>query len=144
MATERLRRGLPALWAGLLLAIGGIAAPAAFELLARADAGRLVGRLFAIEAWLGLLLGAGLLLLERRRARAEAEQGAGSVLSTPMLLLLGALFCTVAGHFALLPMMDLARAGQGPLSFGALHAISALLFVLKTGLLLVLAWRVQR
>ena len=143
MAAERLRRGLPALWAGLLLAIGGIAAPAAFELLARADAGRLVGRLFAIEAWLGLLLGAGLLLLERRRARAEA-QGAGSVLSTPMLLLLGALFCTVAGHFALLPMMDLARAGQGPLSFGALHGISALLFVLKTGLLLVLAWRVQR
>lgn len=141
---DRLRRSLPALWAGALLAVGGMAAPAAFALLTRADAGRLVGRLFELEAWSGLALGAALLLLERRHARALADAGAGSVLSTNLLLLLAALFCTVAGHFALLPMMDQARSGRGPLSYAMLHGISALLFVLKTSLVLLLAWRVQR
>ena len=40
------------------------------------------------------------------------------------MLALGALFCTVAGYFALQPMMADARAGRGALGFGALHAIS--------------------
>lgn len=141
---ERLRRSLPALWAGVLLAIGGMAAPAAFALLARADAGRLVGRLFELEAWSGLALGAALLLLERRHALAQADAGTGSVFSTNLVLLMAALFCTVAGYFALLPMMDQAKSGQGALSFAMLHGISALLFVLKTSLVLLLAWRVQR
>jgi hypothetical protein len=38
-------------------------------------------------------------------------------------------------------MMDAARAGQGSLSFGALHGISAGFFVLKGLLVLALAWR---
>ena len=43
---ERLARLLPALWAGLLLAIAVVAAPAAFAALPSADAGRVVGRMF--------------------------------------------------------------------------------------------------
>jgi len=58
-----------------------------------------------------------------------------------MMLALGALFCTVAGYFALQPMMAAARAGQGPLSFGQLHAVSAVFYGLKLLLVLVLAWR---
>ena len=138
---ERLRRLIPGLWVGLLLCIAGIAAPAAFAMLARADAGRVVGRFFVVEAWASLALAMLLLAIERGRARERAEASQGSVLSTEMLLVLGTVFCTVAGYFALQPLMPAARAGQGALSFGQLHAISAAMLVLKIMLLAVLAWR---
>ena len=57
------------------------------------------------------------------------------------MLALGTLFCTVAGYLGLLPMMAQARTGQGPLSFGQLHAVTATFFAIKTGLVLALAWR---
>jgi hypothetical protein len=141
MFVERLRRLLPALWAGVLLGIAAIAAPAAFATLERADAGRLVGRIFLQEAWLSLLLAVLLLSIERARARQAAEAGRGSVLSTEMLLLLGTMFCTVAGYFVIQPMMPAARAGQGPLSFGQLHAISSVFYGAKLLLVAALAWR---
>jgi len=141
---EHLRRLLPGLWAGVLLCIAAIAAPAVFAQLERADAGRVVGRIFVQEAWLSLALGALLLVIERARAQRAAEAGTGSILSTEMLLVLGAVFCTVAGYFALQPMMPAARAGQGPLSFGQLHALSSAFYAVKVLLLLALAWRVAK
>jgi hypothetical protein len=138
---ERLRRLIPGLWLGLLLSIAAIAAPAVFAMLERADAGRVVGRLFVVEAWTSLLLAMLLLAIERGRALGRAEASAGSVLSAEMLLVLGAVFCTVAGYFAIQPLMPAARAGQGAFSFGQLHAISSVFFALKIVLLLVLAWR---
>jgi len=128
-------------WVGVLACIGAIAAPAAFATLARADAGRLVARVFMVEAYLSLAVAMLLFLIERRRTRDAAEAGQASLLSANLVLLLGTLFCTVAGHFAIEPMMEAARAGQGPWSFGALHAASSGLFVLKSLLVLVLAWR---
>ena len=59
-----------------------------------------------------------------------------------MLLLLGTLFCTVAGYFALQPLMEGTRTGQGPLSFGQLHGISVGFFLVKLLCILGLAWRV--
>jgi len=141
MLLERLRRLLPGTWAGVLLCIAAIAAPAAFALLDRPTAGQVVGWFFQREAWLSLVLAVGLLLLERPHARAAAAAGQGSVLSTEMLLLLGTVFCTVAGYFALQPLMAGARSGQGPLSFGQLHMISVGFFVLKLLCILALAWR---
>ncbi len=82
-----------------------------------------------------------LFLIERKRSRDAATAGSGSVLSLDLVLILGALFCTVAGYFAVQPMMVAARAGQGAWSFGALHAVSGGLFVLKGLLVLTLAWR---
>jgi hypothetical protein len=55
-----------------------------------------------------------LILLERSRAPRCSRAGVDRCSSTEMLLLLGTLFCTVAGYFALQPMMAAARAGQGP------------------------------
>lgn len=138
---ERLRQLLPALWAGVLLCIAAIAAPAAFAVLERPDAGRVVGRIFVQEAWLSLALAVLLLAMERVRARAVADAGQGSVLSTEMLLVLGTVFCTVAGYFALQPLMPAARAGQGPLSFGQLHLISTVFYGAKLLLVGGLAWR---
>ena len=132
---------LPGLWAGLLLCIATIATPAVFAMLERPDAGRVVGRIFVVEAWTSLALALLLLAIERARARVAAESGRGSVLSTEMLLLLGTVFCTVAGYFAVQPLMPAARAGQGPLSFGQLHAVSSVFFALKIVLLAALAWR---
>jgi hypothetical protein len=61
--------------------------------------------------------------------------------STDMLLVLGTLFCTVAGYFALQPLMAAARAGQGTWSFGARHGASMAFYGQKTLLAAQLAWR---
>jgi hypothetical protein len=129
------------LWAGLLLCIGGLAAPAAFAALAAPDAGRVVNRIFTQEAYLSLAVAVVLFAIERQRSRDAAAVGAGSVFSANLMLLLGTLFCTVAGYFAVQPMLEAARAGAGTVSFATLHAVSAGLFVLKGLLVLALAWR---
>jgi hypothetical protein len=142
MAPSRLAAYLSGLWAGLLLAIGGVGAPAGFAITVSEIAGRVAGRMFAQEAYLSLALSVLLLVLLRPQARAAARVGSGSVLNANVLLVLGALFCTVAGYFALQPMMAAAKVGQASvLSFAALHGMSAGLYVLKSALVLVLAWR---
>ena len=138
---SRWRLLLPALWAGLLLTIALVAAPSAFAVLPQADAGRVVARLFAIEAEASIAFAVLLFLIERRDAAAAAGAGQGSVVSAPMLLLLGTLMCTVAGYFALLPLLEAARAGTGRWSFAALHGVSLAFYGLKTLLVLALAWR---
>lgn len=138
---ERARRVLPGLWAGGLLCVGLVATPAPFALLAKADAGRVVARMLASEAYASLAIGVVLLVIERLVARRAAVAGQGAQFSTGMVLALAALFCTVAGYFGLQPMMDAARLGQGALSFGQLHAVSAALFSVKAAAVLALAWR---
>jgi hypothetical protein len=137
MALERWRRLLPGLWAGWLLCVALLATPSAFATLLPSDAGRAVARMLAIEAYTSLALGTVLLLLER----AAAKRGGGPQFSWGMGLALATLFCTVAGYFAVQPMMVAARAGQGALSFGQLHAVSSVFFVLKGVAVLALAWR---
>jgi len=132
---------LAGVWTGVLAAIGGIAAPAAFAVVPPPTAGLIAGRMFAREAYAGIVVAVVLFVILRGRARANAAAGTGSALSADMLLVLGTLFCTVAGYFAVLPLMASARAGQGGLSFGALHAVSTAFFVLKGVLFAVLAWR---
>jgi hypothetical protein len=140
----RASAGLTAAWAGVLASIALLAAPAAFATLPAAEAGRVVGRLFAWEANLSLGLALLLVFMERRRTGDAAEAGSGSVLSYELLLLLGTVFCTVAGYHAVQPLMEAARAGQGRWSFGALHAISSAFFALKGLLVVALAWRYAR
>jgi Domain of unknown function (DUF4149) len=144
MWLTRWRLLLPALWAGGLLCVALLATPAPFAMLAPADAGRVVGRMLAQEAYSSLALGIVMLVLERVAARRASAAGAGPQFTVGMALALGALFCTVAGYFAVQPMMAAARAGQGPLGFMQLHAISAAFYVVKTGLVLALAWRASR
>ena len=141
MLAARATAWLAGLWAGVLWGIGLIGAPAVFATGARDVAGRAVARMFMQEAYLSLALAVILFVLLRNAARKAAEAGVGSVFDANMLLALGTLFCTVAGYFALQPMMEAARAGQGSLSFGALHGISAGFYGLKAVLLSVLAWR---
>lgn len=141
---ERARRLIPGLWAGALLCVALMAAPAPFATLAPQDAGRVVARLFAQEAYLSLGLAAAVLLLERRHAAVAADARGASRFSIPMVLALVALFCTVAGYFGLQPMLGAARAGQGAWTFGQLHAVSLGFFAIKMAAVVMLAWRVAR
>ena len=134
----RARRLLPPLWAGLLLCVALVATPAPFATLERAQAGLVVAFIFKREAFLTLAAAMAFVLIERRRARV----GLGGQFTADMALALGALFCTVAGYFGLQPMMETARAGQGALTFGQLHAVSLVFFGLKILCVLVLSWRV--
>ena len=57
-----------------------------------------------------------------------------------MLLVLLALFCIVAGHYATLPMLAAAGRGEGP-TFALLHGIASVFFVVKFAVVALLAWR---
>lgn len=135
---SRLQTLLSGLWLGSIFSVGALAAPNLFAVLERAMAGLVAGRLFAAEAQASLVLAMLLFFIERRRVRDARD---ATVMSAELLLVLGALFCTVLGHFALQPMMEAAKAGQGPWSFGNLHAVSTVLFGLKGLLVLTLCWR---
>lgn len=143
MDARRVAGVLAGMWAGVLAGIAILAAPSAFAVLQRSVAGAVVGRIFAHEAYLGLAVCVVLILLVRRVARQEASGGRGSLLSTDLVLVLVALFCTLFGYFGLQPLMAQARAGQGPWSFAALHAASSVFFGLKALLALTLAWRLS-
>lgn len=134
---NRFRALLAALWGGLLLSVAWVAAPSAFAVLERAQAGLLVARLFSLEAQLSLAAGVLLMLMERRLAR---DRGLPAI-SAEFLLPAAAVFCTVAGYYALQPMMAAAKSGQGPWSFGALHGVSLVFYGIKLLLVLALAWR---
>jgi hypothetical protein len=144
MSIQRICALLAGLWGGVLLAIGALAAPAAFAVAPSDVAGRIAGRLFRQEAYAALAVSMLLFIMLRRLARDRAEQARGSVFSGEMLLALAALFLTVVGYFALQPAMEAARMGQGAWSFGALHGLSAAAFGLKGLVVLALAWRLSR
>ena len=143
--SESLRRLLPGIWFGVLLAIALIATPAASMSLDRASFGAVARAIFAREAPTSLVCGVLILVIERRDALARHMATGVSQFSPEMLLAAGALFCTVAGYYGLLPAMEQARLG-GPtqLSFMQLHALSLAFFGLKGLMVLALAWKATR
>lgn len=145
MNVVRLQSLLSGLWAGLLLAVGGVAAPSLFAVLERQAAGTGAGQIFQMEARISLAVAIVLFMLERRRVRDLIEEGQStSAMSATLLMALGALFLTVFGGFVLHPLIQAAKAGQvTALSFAALHGISAGLYWAKALLVLVLAWRLS-
>ncbi len=143
--SESLRRLLPGLWFGVLLAIALIATPAASGSLDKASFGAVARAIFAREAPTSLVFGVLILVIERRDALARHMATGVSQFSVEMTLAIGALFCTVAGYYGLEPMMEQARSGAAaPLTFMQLHAISLAFFGVKGLLVLALAWRATR
>jgi len=142
---ERLRRLLPGLWCGVLLAIALIATPAASGALDRGAFGTVARAIFAREAPASLVFGVLILMLERRAALDRHQATGASQFSAEMVLAIVALFCTIVGDYALQPMMEQARAGgASTLTFMQLHAISLAFFGAKGLLALALAWRATR
>ena len=135
---RRFAAWLAGLWAGEVAALGFIAAPVLFAVLPRAQAGDAAAHLFRVDAGLGLVVGAMLLVLTLNAARRGAEAG-GSRFSVAMVLVLVALFCIVAGHYAVEPLLDDARADRS--RFALLHGVTSVFFVVKLVAIAVLAWR---
>lgn len=130
-----------ALWLGLVATLALVAAPTLFAMLERPLAGRLAGQMFRIEAHAALAFALILFLIERA-VRRHGASGKGAAPSAELLLIAGALFCTVLGYFGLQPMMEAAKAGEPTRwGFGALHAASTVFFSVKGLLLLALVWR---
>jgi hypothetical protein len=143
--SEGLRRLLPGLWFGVLLAIALIATPAANGALDKASFGAVARAIFAREAPASLVFGVLILVIERRDALARHLATGVSQFSPEMTLAIGALFCTVAGYYGLEPMMAQALSGgPAPLTFLQLHAISLAFFGVKGLLVLALAWKATR
>jgi Domain of unknown function (DUF4149) len=133
---------LSSLWLGLLLTLGGVAAPALFAVLDRVSAGQAAGRFFSLEAYLSLIFAAALLLLERRLLRSDTSLFKRNRWSLRMWLIVIAVLLTLASQYLVHPMLQSVKDGHpGALSFGALHAISSTLFAVKTAVVLVLSWR---
>lgn len=63
---DALARTALVIWLGGLWAVGYLVAPILFGSLPRLQAGEIAGRLFAFIAWIGLMVGAGLLVHGRR------------------------------------------------------------------------------
>jgi len=136
--SRRIAAWLAGIWAGAVAALGFVAAPVLFSVLPRAQAGDAAAQLFRVDAWLGVVFGAVLLVLTLNAARSGAAAG-GSRFSVEMLLVLVALGCIVGGHYALVPMLDAAR-GDAP-RFAVLHGVASVFFLVKLVAIAVLAWR---
>ncbi|MDX1656271.1 MAG: DUF4149 domain-containing protein [Candidatus Competibacteraceae bacterium] len=124
-------RILTVIWIGSLWTIGYMVAPTLFAVLDdRTLAGLVAGRLFTIGAYLGLLCGGLLLVMELASRRSRWR-----------LALLGFMLMLIAvGQFGLQPLMaDLKAQGLAEeAAFARLHGISAGLYLLTS--LLGLVW----
>jgi hypothetical protein len=132
---------LATLWLGLLLTVAALATPAAFTTLPTPQAGLVVARVLASEAATSLAFGAVLLVLMRLRARHDDRAASAAQFNLDFGLALCGVFLTVVGYYAVLPLMDQARAGLGRLSFAQLHVASSVCYLLKICCVAVLAWR---
>ena len=133
-ACERARLLITTAWVGSLWTVGYLVAPTLFSTLSdTALAGTIAGRLFYVEACFSvvcaLLLSAFSLYQYKRLS----------------WLVLGMLFCTLTGYFALHPFMaDLRAAGltnpEIRWQFGMLHGISSGIYLMQSilGAMLVL------
>ncbi len=122
-------------WAGAQWAVGYVVAPTLFANLERMTAGAVAGQLFHIIAWLGLVVGLALALMNRSRGQWGWRGWA----------LVAAAGLAAVSLFVLQPMMaELKAAGlddaEVAASFGRLHGVSSGLYLLQSLLLVALAW----
>ena len=127
------RQLLLALWAGLLVSIGALVAPALFAILAnRVVAGGIAAELFRRTTFVSIAVALVLCLLAR-----------GAAARTPILRRLAPLVpaaLLALGEFAVKPMLEAARVASGPAgrAFIAWHAVSGTLFAGATLLVIAL------
>jgi hypothetical protein len=118
---HRIVATLLALWAGSLVTVCAIAAPAAFAVLPdRHAAGQVAARLFLVETVIGVAVSA-IFLAMYAASRIVAPR------SVAVLIALAAA-APLVSQVVLSPLMDSARAAGNMARFGALHGVSALLF----------------
>jgi hypothetical protein len=146
---DALARTALVLWLGGLWTVGYLVAPVLFASLSRLQAGEIAGRLFSLIAWIGLVVGAGLLFHGRRFFLAGRQR-------QWRLLLLG-LMCVLAALqlFWFQPVIADIKAHLPPLrddvvtlgpEFARWHGISSAAYLLQSlaGLALLFLGGVER
>ena len=137
---------LVTIWAGSIWTIGYLAAPLLFATLSdRVLAGTIAGSLFRAGAILSLVCGLGLLTLLWRDRTLVSR-------STALRLVLAMLACVLLGYFGLQPLMAALREAAGPsgvmagstrTQFGILHGVSSFIYLLQSGLAVVLVLKTR-
>ena len=132
-------RFLVTLWVGCLWAVGYLAVPTLFSALDdRILAGMLAGKMFAAVSFIGLGCGTALLSI--------AVMSTQNFLRDKRVLLLALmLFLVLIGEFVLQPAMadlkaqGLAEGSRAAATFGILHGVASLLYLMNSlgGLLLI-------
>jgi len=122
-------RILLTLWVGALWAIGYIAAPTLFAVLADKQlAGKLAGEMFHIVSYIGLVSGVFLLASVLKRMGLQWRAW----------VLIAMLVLVVTGEFVLQPMMEslklqgLVEGSDAKKQFGMLHGIASSLYLLES------------
>lgn len=120
------------LWIGALWTAGYIAAPVLFAQLDSQDAGRIAGELFSIVAWISVVCGAALFLMQ------QAIKGRASWLRSGLVLAMTTL--VACSEWLVRPAMEATRLADGTPGdgFGKLHAVSAVLYLAASLLAVVL------
>ncbi len=132
MKLLRLQVVLAGLWLGGLAAVGLIGAPTVFALIPhKLAAAAVASRMFHTMALSGVVLGALLLFIERRRD--------ASTLGAGLLLVMGALFFDVLGEFVVVPQL-LAAAAAGSPAVARWHVFASLAYLGQALCVLAYAW----
>lgn len=126
---------LIAFWAGSLWTICGLVAPSLFAVLEdRRLAGQLAARFFLIETWIGVAIGAVLLVLSfSGKLVLPARSLVGVAAALPL-----------ASHLLLGPLMERAREAGDMARFGILHGIAGACFLIACLAVLVAVWKFNR
>ena len=131
-------RILLTIWVGGMWAIGYIVAPVLFQMLDKATAGLIAGKLFAVISYIGIFSATALII------SIVVKQGFNSR-QWQLLVLIGMLVLVIIGQFVLQPMMaELKAVGISEINkaeFGRLHGIASVLFLINSlaGLALVVS-----
>lgn len=150
MIAARARLLVATFWVGSLWTIGYVVAPILFATLADSTlAGTIAGRLFRIEAWIGIVSAVVLLIL----VRFAPQKLDRKTCRRQFWLVSGMLVCILIGYFSLQPFMSALReaavasggmTGGIKAQFGFLHGISSAFYLVESLLGLVLVWQEGR
>ncbi len=121
------------LWIGTLWTAGYIVAPVLFAQLESQDAGRIAGELFSIVAWISVVCGAVLILMQQAIHGRARRLRSGLVLAMMTLV--------ACSEWLVRPAMEATRLADGTPGdgFGKLHAVSAVLYLVASLLAVALA-----
>jgi len=135
-----LERVLLALWIGALWMVGFVVAPVLFAELDRPTAGTIAGILFHYLNFAGLVIGAFLLLRNRRAAHSTVD--APGVLLVLMLISILINEFGIAPEIAALREAGFAVGSAAATRFGQLHAAASVLYLSNAlfGVTLLVIW----
>ncbi len=140
-----LKNVLTTLWIGGMWIIGMIVAPILFSSLDKAVAGMVVGKLFQVIGWIGIVASIFLAIW------CIWADGLRAFQSLRLWLILAMLVCTLINQFAIFPLIAelkpaVTNVAEGVFGGGLAqwHTISSLIYLMQSVLGLVYIWSSER